>query len=570
MVSDMNTLWHALVTLTTAPLDVAHDVSLREQSRFEVAKVLKSAEHAAVVAKHSTGLPKTIYSAGERVAFYDERVGPQRRGEYVGPATVIGPDGSGYRLSYNGSSSITRKAEQLRPWQDVDDVDLVCDAYREVRIADVEQVESQHFAGGPRSQFVGIDPISQPTEAHPYRGIFIASTSLLSPDEKKDAVAIENAIGVKARVATAEEAKDFREADREEVCEKILPRMEVIQGEEARRIRTEKKSVPCIIDRKFKADGSKKSRCCACGTKSLDHRRSGGLDTATTTLSRVCLRLILVIACSLSWVIESIDISSAFMQSGDLKEGEEIYLLPPRDQFGHGDWETGPDVIWRVKAPIYGLADSPLRWQLSWDAELRSKGMQKHVHDRSFYFMRSAKTRVEGLLGVCGTHVDDSVWCGTAEMGAAMTKVSQRFEVGARSLIHDGSSHLFCGVWIAILACGAFACSQAQYVASVSEPSLDGVVSQTVFRAFLGKMLWVAAWRPSISAVVSLVAATQEGFTTATRKLEKILRFLKHKSRHWVLRALDLRHLALFAFSDASLSNASKMRTQGGIFRISG
>lgn len=81
------------------------------------------------------------------------------------------------------------------------------------------------------------------------------------------------------------------------------------------------------------------------------------------TCTKESLRLAFIVATTKQWMIQSLDISSAFLQ-GDVIQ-REVYVKPPTDACDQG-------VAWKLKRCIYGLCDAPRAWYEKVKGEMKS------------------------------------------------------------------------------------------------------------------------------------------------------------------------------------------------------
>ena len=145
------------------------------------------------------------------------------------------------------------------------------------------------------------------------------------------------------------------------------------------------------------------------------------LTKDSPTCSRESLRLLFAAAATNKWNIQSIDISSAFLQGNELER--DVYLIPPKDI-------RKPGVIWKLNRCIYGLNDAPRAWYNRVSAEMRSLGAKVSKYDKSLFTWHVDK-ELQGML-VC--HVDDFAFAGTATWEESVIKpLIARFKISCQS-----------------------------------------------------------------------------------------------------------------------------------------
>ena len=105
-----------------------------------------------------------------------------------------------------------------------------------------------------------------------------------------------------------------------------------------------------VIVSKMK-DGEKvvKARLVARGFE----EKASNARTDSPTCSRQSLRMAFIITSTMGWKIQSLDITSAFLQGNDIER--DVFLKPPLEASRDG-------LIWKLKRCIYGLNDALRAW----------------------------------------------------------------------------------------------------------------------------------------------------------------------------------------------------------------
>ena len=122
------------------------------------------------------------------------------------------------------------------------------------------------------------------------------------------------------------------------------------------------------LDKYYKA----KSRITARG----DQEDVSTLLLSSPTADKAILRLVLACVPSAQWVIASVDITNAFLQGDDLPAERQVYVRPPEEVR-----REKPELIWRAKKCIYGLADAPRSWHMSLTDRMVQYGGKVSQHD---------------------------------------------------------------------------------------------------------------------------------------------------------------------------------------------
>ena len=138
----------------------------------------------------------------------------------------------------------------------------------------------------------------------------------------------------------------------------------------------------------MKEDGSKrvKARLVARGFE----ERLADNKIDSPTCSRQGLRLELITASSMEWEINSLDISSAFLQGSQLKR--IFYVKPPIEICEEGK-------IWQLKRCLYGLSDAPREWYDRVCEEMKKLGGRVSLYDKSVFMWHNGSNLVLLLFG---------------------------------------------------------------------------------------------------------------------------------------------------------------------------
>ena len=116
------------------------------------------------------------------------------------------------------------------------------------------------------------------------------------------------------------------------------------------------------ITRKEAHDGLKtnvKARLCARGFKENVSVRSD-----SPTADRVSVRLMLAIAGNLGWNVETMDITSAFLQGNNIER--DVFIKPPVEA-------NVDNHLWKMKKSVYGLNDASRAWYLRVIKEMKAQ-----------------------------------------------------------------------------------------------------------------------------------------------------------------------------------------------------
>ena len=127
---------------------------------------------------------------------------------------------------------------------------------------------------------------------------------------------------------------------------------------------------------------------------------SRDLKTDFPTCSREAMRLVMLTASVMSWPVQTLDFTSAFLQ-GDILN-REVFLKPPSD--------VCPKLqVWKLKRCIYGLNDAPRSWyNRVTQGLIELKGVVS-IYDNALFLWHDAN---RNLIGILAMHVYDFVFCG--------------------------------------------------------------------------------------------------------------------------------------------------------------
>ena len=83
-----------------------------------------------------------------------------------------------------------------------------------------------------------------------------------------------------------------------------------------------------------------------------------------------------VAATTMGWEINTMDISSAFLQGNVLER--TVYVRPPKELQEEG-------TIWKLNKCLYGLSDAPREWYERVCAEMKKVGGKLSLCNKSFF-----------------------------------------------------------------------------------------------------------------------------------------------------------------------------------------
>ena len=311
-----------------------------------------------------------------------------------------------------------------------------------------------------------------------------------------------------------------------------------------------------VITTKTKGDNFK-ARLVARGFEELVNHQ-----VDAPTVNKTSLRILFTICVSNNWIIESLDITSAFLQSDGISR--EVYLKPPVDVRTKG-------VLWKLKKPVYGLGDSARMWYLTLKNSLLNSGCSMSVLDKSVFRYYSNNK----LLGIMVTHVDDVLYAGNAEFNRVIIQhLKKDFKI----------SRMTTGVftylgWSVKQEKGCITVDQKNYADGIKPVLLSAsrkknvdedltAEEQTSYQGLLGKLLWLSSQtRPDLNFyTMEMSTFAKKPKVKDLLALNKVVKKIDYGSQRMCFRAMHLEkdQLQLVFYSDASLGNLSNGGTGRG------
>ena len=289
---------------------------------------------------------------------------------------------------------------------------------------------------------------------------------------------------------------------------------------------------------------------------------SRNLRIDSPTCSREGLRLLFSIAAIKSWKINSIDITSAFLQGGPINR--EIYLRPPSDI-------CSKDTVWKLKRCIYGLNDAPRAWYEKVREVMIDLGAKVSSYDEAMFCWHDQSG---DLVGVLISHVDDFVFCGN---NAFQTNIISKLKGKFNMRDHESGTFKYLGLNLNVTQNGeCVMINQNAYIAGMTPMSGMKNKSEELneeekleLKRMCGQLLWVASQtRPDISFETCVASNTGKHPTfRLCHEINKAIKKLKSSS-------VDIRfpHLGgvpsdikVIGYSDATYASLEDGSSQGGL-----
>ena len=284
------------------------------------------------------------------------------------------------------------------------------------------------------------------------------------------------------------------------------------------------------------------------------YEETSEVKSDSPTMNKSSLRIILALAASKGWMLETTDIKSAFLQ-GDTIE-RDVFVKPPREaklEKGH---------LWKLEKCLYGLRDASRKWYCRIKTALLKLGFEISKLDPAVFYYRNKNKEIIGLVGV---HVDDFLHCGTESFNKyVILPLMDEFKVGK----NEKFSFMYTGFKITQDSTGILL-DQTEYVqknleALPLEPSRakekDAFLTEselTDLRHMVGGINWVVrATRPDLSFdLIDLSTKFKCGKVSDLNRARKIILNLKASPCKIFFPKLDTSNLSFVVYTDASFAN---------------
>ena len=284
--------------------------------------------------------------------------------------------------------------------------------------------------------------------------------------------------------------------------------------------------------------------------------------TDSPTCSRQSLRITFVAASTMKWELQSLDITSAFLQGNGI--ARDVYIRPPSEMYEEG-------VVWKLKRCLYGLKDAPRAWYERVEDELKRLGGIMSVFDEAMFLWYEKGSKLEGIL-VC--HVDDFVYTGSKEwLHRTIGSLMELFKISS----HFKGSFKYIGLNV-VQTNSAVYVDQQKYVDGLKEINLtsdrskqkdEGLTTEELsqLRSLSGQLLWASTQtRPDVSFDACIVS--NYGKTPTIRNVIAANKAVKKlKSTSVKLAFPDLGNpedIKVVAYSDATHASLPSEASQGG------
>ena len=299
-------------------------------------------------------------------------------------------------------------------------------------------------------------------------------------------------------------------------------------------------------------DGNAKARLVARGYEDNNSDR-----TDSPTCSKMNLRLIVAIAASKNWQINSLDVQSAFLQGQKMER--DVFLKPPP--------EANTSDVWHLKKCVYGLNEAARKWYLRLSEELAKLGVMKSKYDGAIFYWRKDNQ----IGGIMTAHVDDFFWAGTEEFKTSIvSKLTDIFKISSE----QKASFKYIGIQISQEK-SKIRLNQDAYIRNIKEVRTNGEgyrwrqvdpEGKEEFRSIIGQLIWISSQtRPDLAYTsCELSNSYKNAVGDDLRRANKAIVKAQHCSIQLNFSNIKIEESRLVIFSDASYRNLPDGGSQGG------
>ena len=297
-----------------------------------------------------------------------------------------------------------------------------------------------------------------------------------------------------------------------------------------------------------------KARLVVRGYEEIEKNRSD-----SPTCSKDNIRMLLAVAVSKDWKVQSLDIKAAFLQGNPI---ERSVLIKPPKEF------RKENIVWKLKKVVYGLTDASRSWYLRVLEVLSSLGMKESKCDKALFTWRK-----ENLEGVVLLHVDDVLYFGSRNF---ITEVMDPFREIFKISREDSEIFKYVGINVQQEK-DCILLDQKGYRDAMNENLLqldamkdkERIVSpeeKKKFKQGVGQLGWIASMtKPEASFMFCLLSTLQsQPQVKDFVKFKKAVRDLKNSNTWLKIIKLDLNIAKIVVFIDASFGNLKDGGSQLG------
>ena len=288
------------------------------------------------------------------------------------------------------------------------------------------------------------------------------------------------------------------------------------------------------------------------------------------TMTKLSRMLILQLASSKKWNIESFDVKTAFLRGSE--QGNRLLGLEPTPELRQR-LKLKPDEILKLLKGAYGRVDAPYLWFMELRKALLSLNFVQAPFDPCVFILPCPKGgNPEGIIGV---HVDDGLCCGSAYFQEQLAKLESQFPFGSRKK----GSFTFTGLKIQQNADHSITVDQTQYVKDIMaitvprdrRSQIEAPITEEErqsLRGLIGSLSYAAInSRPDLGSRLSWLQSSINKATVGTLlEANKVLHEAKQFADTSIrVQSIPLKQIRFVAFSDASFASAKTPDSHQGM-----
>ena len=283
------------------------------------------------------------------------------------------------------------------------------------------------------------------------------------------------------------------------------------------------------------------------------------------TMQKPSLRLLLTLSTLFGWVIQAVDIASAFLQGNTLDR--LVHVKPPREANEKGK-------LWKLLKCLYGLKDASRKWFDKVKNRLLELGFKQSKYDPGFFYL------IHGgkLIGMIGLHVDDFLQSGDTYFNKhVLPEVIKSFKVGKR----ENKEFMYTGYSIKQDSSG-ITLDQTEYVKNIQIPDIETTRMQekeqemnqnelSMLRQMVGSLNWaVRATRPDLCfEMIDLSTKFKGGLVKDLCQAKKIVTNLQRNMATVKLSNVkNISECQIWCFSDSAFRNLNDKQDSAGGYVI--
>ena len=292
------------------------------------------------------------------------------------------------------------------------------------------------------------------------------------------------------------------------------------------------------------------------------------------TMTKLSRMLILQLAASQKWDIESFDIKTAFLRGSE--NGQRVLGIEPTSELRE-KMKLKPQEILQLLKGAYGRVDAPYLWFCELKKGLEALGFVAAPFCPCTFVLPNPITKVtEGIVGV---HVDDGLCCGSPYFQQKLQELAKKFPFGS----HKKQNFTFTGLKIEQKPDYSIWVNQSQYVKDITpinltrerKNQLEDVVNEKErqsLRAVVGSLQYAAVnSRPDLCSRLGWLQSNINKAKVSTLvEANRILHEAKmHSDVAIHVQSIPLADLRFVAFSDASFASAKNPDSHQGMVIMS-